>query len=241
MRSRLRLAAAIVTLAASPYVANRASALGMSPMYMELSAGGSGSSTQFQVSNASTASAAVEIKIETLSYDEAGNRRVAPAGGNLLVVPPVAAVAPGSTQTFRVQWVGGPDIPKSLTFLVTARQLPVKLPNDGRSRLQVVQAFGALLTVAPLKGASDLRLVGSQPARAAGGRPAVAVTVENPGNAHALIANATLRVGGQTLSPENMRSLVGIGIVEPGTRRRFIVPLDAPASDAVTIDYRRPL
>ena len=125
MRSRsLRIAAALVTLAASPYVAHQASALGMSPMYMELSAGGSGSSTQFQVGNASTASVAVEIKIETLSYDEAGNRRVAQADGNLLVVPPVAAIAPGSSQTFRVQWVGGPTELGTSECCLERRQQP---------------------------------------------------------------------------------------------------------------------
>ena len=227
-----------ITLAFLSVAPVRALALGMSPMYMELAAGGK-TSAQFQFSNPSQTSAAVEIKIETLTYDEAGNRRTTPDGGNLIVVPPVAVVAPGSTQTFRVQWVGSANIARSQTFLITARQLPVKLPQDGGSRIQMVQAFGALLTVAPVDGTSHLQLVSSQPTHLQG-KPAVALTVENPGNAHALISNSMLRVGHQTYSPESMRARVGFGIVEPGKRRRFVVPIDQPASGAVLLDYRQP-
>ena len=151
----------------------------------------------------------------------------------------MAVVAPGSTQTFRVQWVGGPNIARSQTFLITARQLPVKVPQDGGSRIQVVQAFGALLTVAPHGGSSRLQLLSSQPTHLQG-KAAVALTVENSGNAHALFSNSTLRVGHQTYSPESMRARVGFGIVEPGKRRRFIVPLDRPASGEVSLDYRQP-
>ena len=164
----LTVSIALAFLSVAPV---RALALGMSPMYMELAAGGK-TSAQFQFSNPSQTSAAVEIKIETLTYDEAGNRRTTPDGGNLIVVPPVAVVAPGSTQTFRVQWVGSANIARSQTFLITARQLPVKLPQDGGSRIQMVQAFGALLTVAPVGGTSHLQLVSSQPTHLQG-KPAV--------------------------------------------------------------------
>ncbi len=213
-------------------------ALGFAPMAMEMSATGSGARTQFTVSNDGTTDAAVEITIEKLSYSEDGKRIVAKGGEDLLISPATAVVPPGASQTFRVQWVGDPGIAKSQSFLVSANQLPVR-DKSGRSRIQVVQGFGAILNVAPAGGVADLKLVSAAPAKTPKGEPAMSILVENPTSTHALISNSALRVGGQIIGPDAMRTRVGIGVVEPGKRRRFLVPLESPSNGAgATLEYR---
>ena len=224
------VAAAVVTVSAE--------AMTFAPLHMELTTAGSRSRAQFQVTNTASEPLPVEITYEHLAYTEGGARRTSPSANELAIFPATALIPPGSTQTFRIQWVGAPDLDRSRSFSVTARQLPVRKKNDGRSHVQIVAAFSAIVNVAPLSGSADLRLVSSQMATTSQGRPAVAILVENPTRVHALISNATLSVGSQTVSPETLRSTVGIGVVEPGKRRRFVVPLSRPASGSARLSYR---
>ena len=231
-------AAACVVAASLIAGATPARAMSMAPLEMELTAAGSGARTQFQIGNNSNQPLPVEISVERLSYDESGRRLQGQPSDDLAIFPVTAMIPPGGTQTFRVQYVGAPEVSKSLSFLVNARQLPVRMKSDGKSHVQVVGAFGAILNVAPLTGTSHLKLVSSTVATTAAGKPALAILVENPTNVHALIANASLRVGNQTVNSETIRTLVGFGVVGPNKRRRFVVPLIAPASGTVSLDYR---
>lgn len=215
-----------------------AAAMSMTPMHMEITAVGGRSRTQFQVTNSSSAPLPVEIVYERLSYAESGERQISKAGDELAIFPITALIAPGGTQTFRVQWVGTPDLDKSRSYLLTARQLPVKSRSDGRSQVQVVTAFAAILNVAPVQGVADLKLVSSAPAKTPQGKPALSILVENPSNVHGLISNAVLRVGGQTLNQGTLLAVVGIGVVEPHKRRRFVVPLTDPAAGTASLEYR---
>jgi P pilus assembly chaperone PapD len=220
--------------------AGTAYAMGFQPMDMEMTSAGAGARTQFYVSNDSAVAVAVEITVDGLSYTEDGKQVTKEVSGNdLLILPATASIPPGATQTFRVQWVGDPEIKASQSFMVHANQMPVR-DTSGKSRIQVVQGFGAILNVAPANGAADLKLLSAAPAKGPKGGPALSILVENPTNTHALIANTALHAGSQTIGPDTMRSTVGIGVVAPGKKRRFLVPLAAPveAGATVTIDYR---
>ncbi len=219
-------------------VTEGADAMGLKPMVMELEVAGARSHTQFQVQNTSRAPLPVEITYQSLRYTEAGEIKTSKASDDLVILPVTALIPPGSSQTFRIQWVGNPDIETSRSYMVTARQLPVRMKQDGRARVQVVHAFGAILNVAPLRGASSLQLLSASPSKLANGRPAVAITVRNEGNKHALLANSTLRVGAQVLRPEQILGVVGAGVVGARTQRRFIVPLERQASGRIQLDYQ---
>ena len=237
----LRHAATLLCLLMSQLASSpMAQAMTMTPMQMELVPIGNRSHVQFQVTNNSAAPLPIEITYDYLSYTENGHRVLAKARDELVVFPITAMIPPGGTQTFRVQWVGSPDITTSQSFLVTARQLPVRMKNDGRSKVQMVSAFGAILNVAPIAGSADLKLLSSAPATTKQGTPALSILVENPTNVHALISNAVLRLGSLTLNQETLRSTVGIGVVEPGKRRRFLVPLPSTAPGRAALEYRPP-
>ncbi len=239
MRHLLQLA---VLSAVAPFLAivmpSVGRAMTLTPMSIELTAGGNRSHAQFQVGNDSPAPLPIEIIVERLSYSENGNRQSSAAADELAIFPATALIPPGGTQTFRVQWVGSPDLGRSQSFVVTARQLPVKWKADGHARVQIVTAFGAIVNVAPLAGISDLKLVSSSPTKTAQGKPAVSILVENPSDVHALLSNSIIRVGSQSVNPETIRTMVGIGVVEPRKRRRFLVPLQGPANGTASLEYR---
>ena len=216
----------IVVILCLMLLALPAMAMSISPMAIEMLAVGKGARGQVVVTNTSNKPLPVEITYERLSYDESGKQRTSKAGDDLLVLPPTALIRPGSSQTFRLQWVGNPDLKESQSFMVYARQLPVRLPaSEKRARVQVVSAFGIIVNVAPARGQADLKLLSWQPAKDAKGRPAVAVLVENPTDVHALMNRSHLRLGSLSLGPDALQQRIGFGVVGPHKRRRFLVSL----------------
>ena len=113
--------------------------------------------------------------------------------GDLLVFPPQAMIQPGQTQTFRVQYVGDPDLAQSKHYYVTVAQLPVKLP-EGQSAIQILYNFQVLVSVAPLgaKPADQDRSRGDRQEcrRQAGGRD----HRQQPSNAHGYLSQGRLRI-----------------------------------------------
>ena len=59
-----------------------------------------------------------------------------------------AMIQPGQTQTFRVQYVGDPDLARSKHYYVTVAQLPVQMPQ-GQSAIQILYNFQVLVSVSP--------------------------------------------------------------------------------------------
>jgi fimbrial chaperone protein len=207
-------------------------ALSVTPIHVEMSAVGPGSRAQVVVSNESREAVPFEISFERLIVNEDGTTRYAKARDELLVFPPQALIPPGSAQTFRLQWVGEPDQPRSESFIVSVNQIPVKLPA-GRNAVQVVMSLGVMVNVAPPKGVPALRLVGTGIAVDKRGRRSPTVTVENPSNTHAVLRDADIRLSSGNwavaLSSQEVGQKVGIGLVQPGSRRRFVLPVEVPA------------
>ena len=71
--------------------------------------------------------------------------------------PPQAVVPAGGTQTFRIQWVGEPNIQKSQSYMFSVNQLPVKRKSQD-SGVQVVFNFGVIVSVAPPGAQSGMSL-----------------------------------------------------------------------------------
>lgn len=209
-----------------------AHALTVSPMHIEMTSAGSRSHAQITVVNTGAAAIPVEASMMRLTLDEAGRQKIAKAGEDFLVMPPQAIIPPGATQNFRVQWLGEPMLAKSESFLLSVNQVPVKLPTN-KPAVQVVMSVGVMINVAPPEGAPALRVVASGIATTKDGQRAPQITVENTSNVHALLPSATIELSApgwsSTLSPQLLgNSSLGIGLVQPGKRRRFVLPVVVP-------------
>jgi P pilus assembly chaperone PapD len=223
---------ALVALAVSAAV-EPAGALSVSPTHVEMISAGSGARAQVVVRNDASAPLPVEATLQRFTLDENGGRKNAPAGEEFLVFPPQAMIPPKGSQVFRIQWVGEPLLARSGSYMLSISQIPVRTPR-GRSGVQVALSFGVVINVAPPQATPQLRLLNAAVATGEGGRRVPAITVHNPTNVHALLPQSTIRLSGgawsATLSPADLSERMGIGLVQPGQRRRFLLPVTVPAS-----------
>ncbi len=231
---KARLLIQWIVLALAAVQGSPASAMSVTPVQAEMTSVGAGGRTQITVTNDSQQPLPVEAAIQALALDENGERRLSTAGEDFLIFPPQALIPPGGTQVFRVQWVGEPLLGESQSYMLTMTQVPVRLPR-GQSAVQIVMSFGVLINVAPPQGLPRLAVVGSGLIRdAKTGKRYPTITVQNPSKVHALLPQSRIHVSSgswsQTLDEPVLSQRLGIGLVQPGKRRRFILPMEVPAS-----------
>jgi len=220
-----------------------AKAMSVSPVHVEMTSTGTQARAQITVTNDGATALPIEIGLQKLTLDEAGKPQTSKAADDFMIYPPQAMIKPGATQIFRVQWVGEPQLARSESYLISVNQLPVKMPA-GKNAIQVVNSMGVVVNVAPATGIGGLKLVGSTVAAGDKGRPQPVITVENPTAFHALLPRSTIRLSSgawsKTLTPADLSGNVGIGLVQPGAKRRFVLPVDLPAgatSVQASIEY----
>ena len=234
---------AAVVLVAALLLGTPAKPMSVSPITLDMGASGK-STDQISVINDGAVPLPVEIVISRMEMDENGQTATKLAGDEFLLFPPQAMVAPGATQVFRVQWVGDPQIKQSQSYIFSVNQVPVKMPA-GKSGVQVVFNFATVVNVAPASGQSAINVVSTGLAKDDKGKPHPALTVKNPGNIHAKLTDATIKLSGgswsQTLRPEQLRQSMGVGLIQPGKTRRFLLPIDLPAGVTqltASVDYK---
>lgn len=224
---------------------HEARAMSVTPIQVEMTSAGGAGRAQVTVNNDGNEPLPVEIEIEKLSLNEKGERQLAKAGDDFLVFPPQAMIPPGSSQVFRLQWVGEPVIPASESYLMSVNQVPVKMPA-GKSAVQIVMSFGVIINVAPPQGSPSLAVVSTGvEADKKSGKRYPTITVENPTNVHALLPQSTIELSGggwsHTMSATELTEKVGIGLVQPGKKRRFVLPVDLPpgvSSVQASLDFK---
>ena len=217
-------------------------ALQVSPLVIDMNTVGPDSRKVITVVNSSDNDAPMELKVNRLNLGLNGEM-IRTKGGedDFLIFPPQTVIPGGATQTFRIQWIGEPDIPKSRSYNISVSQIPVavdKAPEGKTSiQLQIVYSFLSMVTVRPPEGMSSFQIRGVERVQTAQGRSALALTIENTGNLHNYLANARLTLTGDNgwekeMSRAEMANAVGSGLVLPGNTRRFVVPMADLPTDA---------
>jgi fimbrial chaperone protein len=208
---RLRDVLTLLAVSVAYLTVGPAQALTVSPVQVEMTSAGGKARATVTVVNNSTVPLPIEAVVQRMALDENGKAQTSKAGDEFLVMPPQAMIAPGSTQNFRIQWLGEPMLAASQSFYIFFNQVPVKQPA-GVSAVQVVMSMGVMVNVAPPQGQSGLKVVTTGITTDAKGKRHPTITVQNPTNVHALLPDANS------------------GLVQPGKQRRFILPVDLPAN-----------
>ncbi len=217
-------------------------ALNVQPLALDMVAVGSHAHEVIQVINDTASPMPVEVAVKKLDIAIDGKTIESAAGDEFLIFPPQAVVPAGATQSFRVQWVGEPNIQKSQSYMFSVNQLPVKR-KAGESGVQIVFNFGVIVSVAPAGMQSGMKLVSAEPAKE-GGKRGAAITVENPSSMYSYFADAgiVLESGSwhKAFKAGELREAIGYGVVLPGKKRRFFVPGEVPegaAQVSATLNY----
>jgi fimbrial chaperone protein len=210
-------------------------AMTVSPMQVEMISVGTRSHARVSVVNNSQYPMPVEAVMSRLTLDESGKQTATKAGEDFLIMPPQAMIQPGATQIFRIQWLGDPALARSESFMLFVNQIPVKQP-EGKSGLQFVTSMGVMINVAPATGAPQLKVVATGVTTGKDGKRYPSITVENPSNTHALLPSASVHLASgnwsSTLNSNDIADRLGIGLVQPGRRRRFTLPVELPSNVA---------
>lgn len=233
-RSALRsaLSACLLTSAALP---GAALATTVSPVMVDIQSAGRRVVANINVNNTGAVALPVEIGITKLKANPTGFDQTKDNTDDLLVVPPMALIPPGQTQTFRVQWIGDPDIAESSHYYVGINQVPVKLP-EGQSAVQVVYNFQVLASVSSPQRKAMLTVKTAEPAKTADGKPAASVTIENSGDAHDYLSQHRIRivetdafgkpVFEKMISGSEFQQLIGYGLIASHSTRTVTIPVD---------------
>ena len=227
---RTQSLAAFISLALVAIATQRAEAVGVTPLVLELRSGSEGRTAQIVVSNDTATDTPVEISIQRVEIDEDGETHRTPASADFVVVPPMRLIPPHGKQVFKIQWANAP-LAKSQCYSFMVMQPQVKMP-DTQTGVQINFRFQVLVFVAPPSGTRTLDLQASSVTTVAGKRYA-SLLIGNSGNTHAVLADATvtLRSGSwsRTILPSEMQRLIGVGTVQPGKKRRVTIPVELPA------------
>ena len=228
-----------------------ASATTVSPVILDVATSGRGVAQNVSVTNTGAAPLPVELTVTALHATATGFVASKASTDDLLVAPPTALIPPGQTQTFRVQWIGDPDMASSKHYYVSVNQLPVKLP-EGQSAVQVVYNFQVLVSASSPTRKAQLAISAVAPAAPVEGKPAASITVENKGAAHGYVSQHKLKitetnaagatVWSRTMTGGEFQQLVGYGLIASGQTRTMVVPLDGAVKDgkysAILLDDR---
>ncbi len=219
-------------------------AMTVQPVVINLSTAGRTMSQVVTVENTFATPLPVEIRIQELNLGEDGVQPTGSDPGDLLVFPAQALIQPGQTQTFRVQYVGNPDLARSKHYYVTVAQLPVQMPQ-GQSAIQILYNFQVLVSVAPTGARPALAVTGAEVGRNADGKPVPAITVTNNSPAHGYLSNGRLRivqrdaagheVFRRSMGGPEIQQTIGFGLIGAGQTRRVLIPIELP-TEAGTVE-----
>ena len=236
MRKLFYRSVAAVCLAAAPV--SQAAAMTVQPVVLDLQTAGRGMSQVITVENTFSTPLPVELQIQQLELTEDGVKLTGVDPGDLLVFPPQALIQPGQTQSFRVQYVGDPDLQESKHYYSTVAQLPVKLP-EGQSAIQILYNFQVLVSIGPQGGKPAIAVVDSAVSDDAGHHNPL-ITVRNDSANYGYLSQGKLRVvardaagnevARETLNGPEIQQRMGVGLIGGHQTRKVRLPVELPTA-----------
>jgi fimbrial chaperone protein len=218
----------------------------VTPLSAELSASGLNSKTTLKVFNDSAAPIPVEVSSSKLTVAEDGTFTNVPVKGKFLVFPPQATIPPGASQSFRVQWMGDQNLKASESYTLSVNQLPVDL-GQKKNGVQIVFNFSVIVNVAGVNAKPVISVLKADIAQTSSKGKEPVITLENSGTGHALLGDGSLILTSgswsKTFAGDEIRKLFGMGLIQPGTKRRFSLATQLPPEVSrydVRIDLKRP-
>ncbi len=237
----LQSTAVAVLCLAAPALASAAT---ISPVNIEMTPTGLHARSEITLTNTSPDPIAVEPSVETTVMNRAGITSHAAADDDFLILPAQVLVPPGSTQVFRVQWLGDPQLAESKSYLITMNQLPIKALSN-RAALAVTISLGVAVNVAAASATPELSLIKTAIKKDGMGKAHPLLSIDNPTAAHALLQDAAITLTSDTwsttLQPGALSTALGPGLVQPHKIRDFVLPVDLPSNTthlSATIAYQ---
>jgi fimbrial chaperone protein len=235
-------AATVLVMAIMPATAI---AYQVTPMLYDMEPIGRNAANVIRITNTQDQPITVEILAEQRLFDEVGKESRKPADDKFVLFPPQAIVQPGATQAVRVQYVGPQTLDKSETYTVTVKQVPVQLPNDGKTGVQFVFNFSTVANIVPPGAKAQIAApVDTLPLSA--DSKTLRLTLRNTGTKYANLSRSSVELAGgayrATVKDEEWRKALGTSWILPGGTRVIELPKPdkAPAQLTATFKFVEP-
>jgi fimbrial chaperone protein len=203
----------------------RVAALSVTPMSVELTETGAGSTASFRIENDGDTPIAVIVSVMTRSIELDGTERNGPVGNDFLVVPSRMVLDPKTARIVKVQWRGQAPLAVERAYRVLVEQVPVSFAQSGGSGIRILFRYIAALYVVPSGASGRISLAAMVPA-VREGQPGLLVTLRNDGNKHFITNNPRLLVRGGSreieLSGQDLAGLNGLNLLAGSSREVFI-------------------
>lgn len=177
-----------------------AQAYEFSPIVAQFSPSGPGAAQSFLVRNTQPRPVAIEIQTMRRSMGPTGEDILEPEIEDFIVAPPQLVVAPGASQTIRVQWIGEPSPDHELYYRLIVSQLPIRYEREEEieraAEIDLAFRYQAALYITPPGVSADVRVRAIDQAAGEDGARLLAVTLENQGDRRAVLRNAALALSG---------------------------------------------
>ncbi len=200
------------------------------PLVHDLEPVGRSSTTTIVVTNPSDQPLPIEITVNQRVFDDAGIQALVSADDDFLVFPPFASVAPGATQSIRIQWLGEPELAESQSYYANVAQLPVTPPSGSPAQLQYVLAFNVAVHVSPKGSEASIVVVDTELEQGADGRTFVIAGIENTGTRYTYASRLALDLtspGNQrTIAPGDILALELDTLLPPGVTKTLRIPVE---------------
>lgn len=226
----------------------QAGAYELSPIVIQLSPAGGGSVQSMVITNTHEVPIAIQVEAHRREQLPDGTEQREIEEEDLLITPPQMVIAPGSSQSFNVRWVGPPDIQTEQAYRIITEQVPIVIDreqrNDFTAQVSMQYRYEAALYVVP-SGAQPLaRVVGARPVSESGNQW-LELDIASEGKTRAILQEPSLAVsapgGGEVnLTGEAVAALDGLNILAGNHRIvRLPWPEGVPVGDVqVRLDSR---
>lgn len=198
----------------------------LEPIVVQLAPSGNGSVQSMTITNTHEVPIAIEVAVYRREQKVDGSEEREEELDDILLTPPQMVIAPGSSQTFKVRYVGPQDVQRERTYRVVTEQLPIRLKKEERGDLSAQVSmryrYEAALYVVPPQRKPAFRLLDANPIETDGER-FLELDIASEGNMRAILQSPRLTVSGggstATLSGEELGPLEGLNILAGNHRQ----------------------
>ena len=223
----------------------------LKPIVVQLTPSGAGAAQQMTITNSHKVPIAIEVKAFRREQLPDGSDKLTAENDDIIISPPQMVIQPGSSQAFKVRWIGDPKPTREQAFRIVTTQLPINFKSQQQgevnAKLNLTYKYEAALYVVPAGSAPLATLSGAAPVKDDKGVTWLELTIKNDGNARALLDKpaVTLRPaggGGETvISGASATPLQNFNVLA-GSERKIRLPWpeglpDGPLTATLKTEY----
>ncbi|TVR73809.1 MAG: molecular chaperone [Spirochaetaceae bacterium] len=172
-----------------------AQALSLEPLTHVFGTSAAGRIHTYRVINTQDREIAVRIRVTTRDHDAQGREFREDASDQWLLFPARMVLAPGQSQSVRVQFNGPGGTERERAFRIIAEQLPVDISGgDQRSGINVLFRYEGSAYVRQGRFAPDIDLVAAERHHEGGIFRGILVRFENRGTTHGILNDLSIRL-----------------------------------------------